>query len=323
MQDGTTVWLPYGREHLSGLPTGLSYGHWDGSPSLPGDPGDVRFLVAPPIMGSERLLADVLPRMKHLEVLQLLSSGYDHVRPLLPAMPPGARLATARGVHGEATAELAVALLLAMVRGIDRFVGGQAEGRWRPEVRATLSGKRVLVVGHGAVGEAVAARLSAFRCEVVPVARTARPAPGGMVHGTAELPALLPTVDAVVLCAPLTEQTRGMIDADALALMKDGASLVNVARGELVDTEALVREVTRGRIRAALDVTDPEPLPPGHPLWRSSGVLITPHVAAFTDAFVSRSSDFLRQQLHRYARGQNLDNVVLTTAGPGCGEEAA
>ncbi|WP_151481122.1 NAD(P)-dependent oxidoreductase [Streptomyces albicerus] len=323
MKDGMSVWLPYRRSQIPGLPDGLSYSYWDGSGPLPGDPGDVRFIAGIPAPGAERVLGPVLPRMRNLEVLQLLSSGYDHMLPLLGAMPPGTRLATGRGVHREATAELAVTLLLALCRGLDQFTAHQARGEWRPEVRPALAGKRVLVIGYGAVGAAVAARLGAFRCEAVLVARTARTTPAGRVHGAAELPTLLPTVDAVVLCAPLTDRTRGMFGADALALLKDGALLVNVARGELVDTRAVVREVRAGRLRVALDVTDPEPLPPGHPLWNLPGALITPHVAAFTDAFSPMTVDFLRRQLHRYERGEELHNVVLTTAGAEAGEQAA
>ncbi len=317
MQDGggKTVWLLYRTTRIPGLPAGLTYADWDGTGPLPGDPGDVRFLVGPPVPGAERLLRSVLPRMRNLEVLQLLSSGYEHMMPLLGALPAGTRLATGRGVHREATAELAVTLLLALCRGLDGFGAHQGRGRWRPEFRSTLVGKRVLILGYGAVGASVAARLVAFRCETVLVARTARTTPAGRVHGANELPALLPTADAVVVCAPLTERTRGMFGSEALALMKNGAMLVNVARGEIVDTHALVRRVRVGRLRAALDVTDPEPLPSGHPLWNLPGVLITPHVAAFTDAFPTMSADFLRRQLGRYQRGEELHNVVLTTTG--------
>ncbi|MGW7048847.1 NAD(P)-dependent oxidoreductase [Streptomyces avermitilis] len=318
-----TVWLPYHPSQIPDLPDGLSYAFWDGSNALPGDPARVRFLVAQPAPGAERVLGWVLPSMRNLEVLQLLSSGYDYMIPLLGAMPFGTRLATGRGVHREATAELALTLLLALCRGLDQFGTQQAGHRWQPQLHSTLAGKRVMVIGHGAVGAAVAARLGAFRCETVLVARTARPTPTGYVHGVEKLPALLPTADAVVLCAPLTDQTRGLLGADALALLKDGALLVNVARGELVDTPALVRQVQAGRIRIALDVTDPEPLPPGHPLWDLPGVLITPHVGAFTEAFPAMSIDFLRQQLHRYERGAELDNVVWTTTGTEAGEQAA
>lgn len=321
--DARTVWLPYPPHQVPGLPAGLRYDFWDGSTALPGDPDDVRFLVGPPSPGADHALRSVLPRMHNLEVLQLLSSGYEYVMPLLDRVPTGMRLATGRGVHREATAELAVTLMLALFRGLDDFGTRQAEGRWQPEFRMTLVGKRVLIVGYGAVGAAVAARLSPFRCEVVRVARTARVTQEGHVHGVAELPALLPTVDAVVLCAPLTDRTRGMFGAETLALLRDDAMLVNIARGELVDTDALVRRLRAGRLRAALDVTDPEPLPAGHPLWHLPGALITPHVAAFTDAFQTMSKDFLRQQLGRYQQGQELHNVVLTATGAQVDEQAA
>ncbi|MFF4902763.1 2-hydroxyacid dehydrogenase [Streptomyces sp. NPDC001068] len=323
MKDGKTVWLPYHTGQIPGLPDELSYSFWDGSGPLPGDPAAVRFLVGPPRPGAEEVLRPVLSLMRNLEVLQLLSSGYEHMMPLLDEMPAGTRLANGRGVHGEATAELAVTLLLALCRGLDRFAAQQAEGVWRPEFRTSLLGKRVLVIGYGAVGASVAARLRAFRCEPVLVARTARSTPAGWVHGVEELSALLPTAHAVVLCAPLTQWTRGMFDAGMLELLRDGALLVNVARGELVDTGALVRRVREGRLRVALDVTDPEPLPPGHPLWRLPGALVTPHVAAFTDTFATSNAGFLRRQLHRYVRGEALDNIVLTTPGPAAGERAA
>lgn len=318
MNDGKTVWLPYRPERVPRLPAGLSYRYWDGSAELPGDPREVSFLVGPPAPGSERVFARLLPRAVNLEAVQLLSSGYDHMVPLLDLLAPGARLATARGVHREATAELAVTLLLALARGLDRHLrrraGGDTGGEGLPGTGTTLFGKRVVVVGYGAVGAAVAARLGVFGCEVVLVARTGRTTPAGRVHDAAELPALLAAADAVVLCAPLTERTRGMFGAAELALLKDGALLVNVARGELLDTAAAVSEVRSGRLRVALDVTDPEPLPAGHPLWELPGALVTPHVAAFTDAFPRMTVDFLRRQLDRYARGAALENVVHTAA---------
>lgn len=271
-----TVWLPYHRSQTPGLPGGYSYAYWDGSGLLPADPGDVRFLVAPPMPGVEHLLHSVLSRMRNLETLQLLRSGYDYMVPLPGEIPHGIRLATGRGVHQEATAQPAVTLLLALCRGLDQFAARQAQRRWLPEHRSTLVGKRVLVVGYGAVGAAVAAGLSAFRCQIDLVARTARATQASYVHGVAELAALLTTADAVAVCAPLTDETRGMLDAKALALLKDVAFLVNVARGELVDTRAVVRQVRASRLRVALDVTDPEPLPAARPRSGLPGALIPP-----------------------------------------------
>ncbi|MFJ5035869.1 NAD(P)-dependent oxidoreductase [Streptomyces sp. NPDC088560] len=261
--------------------------------------------------------------MRDLGVLQLLSSGYDHMMPLLDEMPPGIRPATGRGVHREVAAELAVTVLLALCRGLDRYVAQQARERRLPESHSTMVGKRAPVIGCGAVGSAVAARPDAFRCEPVLVDRTARTTPVGPVHGVAQLPTPPPTTDAVVLCAPLTDRTRGMCEADAPAKLNDATVLVNIARGELLDAHAVVRELRAGRLRVALDVTDPEPLTPGHLLRNLPGVLITPHVSAFTDTFSTKTVDFLRRQPHRYERGEEPHNVIVTTTGAETRERAA
>jgi len=310
VNDCPTAWLPYHPKEMSDLPSGLSCLFWDGSDLLPGDPGDVRFLVSPPVPGAEKALRRLLPHTTHVEVLQLLSSGHDHVLPLIGMLPDGARVSTGRGVHHEPTAELAVTLLLALCRGLGHFRTAQVDGQWRPRTFGTLLGKRVVVVGYGAVGTAVADRLRPFGCEVVPLARTGRTTTTGRVRAITELRDVLPGADAVLLCAPLTGQTRGLLGREELSLMKDGAFLVNVARGELVDTDALVSEVESGRLEAALDVVDPEPLPAGHRFWTLPGVLLTPHVAAFTEAFAQASRAFLGQQLHRFVRGEALENVV-------------
>ena len=166
-----------------------------------------------------------------------------------------------------------------------------------------MSGSNVLVVGQGAVGTAVAARLAPFGCRArAGGADGSADGMDGRVHAVAELHELLPGADAVVLCVPLTDDTRDLMNASRLALMKDGAVLVNVGRGELVDAQALVREVEHGRLRAALDVTAPEPPPPDHPLWNLPGVMITPHIGAFTHAFTRTSLDFILRQLRDYAR---------------------
>ncbi|MFD3457870.1 NAD(P)-dependent oxidoreductase [Streptomyces sp. NPDC058691] len=317
MTESRSVWLPYRPADFPGrLPEGLTYHHWDGHGAYPSDPAELRFLVPPPVPEmQQRILGGLLPRVERLEVLQLLSSGHDYLEPYRHLLPGAAQVATARGVHGEATAELAVTLLLAAARGLDHFFRQQWARQWQPRGFTTVSGKRVLVVGQGPVGSAVATRLTPFGCHVVRMARTARDTVDGRVHGVAELPALLPTVDAVVLCAPLTDETRDLLDAARLALLKDGAVLVNVGRGELVDTTALVRAVEQGRLRVALDVTDPEPLPVGHALWRLPGTLVTPHTGAFTDAFVPASLAFLVDQLRRYAAGETLANLVPLMAG--------
>ncbi|MGZ4459556.1 MAG: NAD(P)-dependent oxidoreductase, partial [Nocardioidaceae bacterium] len=166
--------------------------------------------------------------------------------------------------------------------------------------------RRVLVVGHGAIGEAIERRLAGFETEVVRVARHARAG----VHGVDELPALLPEADVVVLILPVTDETKGLVDAAFLRSMKDGALLVNVARGAIVDTDALVAALHEGRIRAALDVTDPEPLPAGHPLWRAPHLLLSPHVGGDSTAMEPRAHRLVFEQLRRFAAGEELANVV-------------
>jgi phosphoglycerate dehydrogenase-like enzyme len=203
-----------------------------------------------------------------------------------------------------------VALMLASLRGLDDFARAMPDQRWLSGPRPALADKRVLIVGYGSVGAAVERRLAGFEVEVTRVARTPRDSPAGPVHGFARLPELVSEADVVVLCVPLTDQTHGLVDAALLARMPDGALLVNVSRGAVVDTAALVAEVGKARLRAALDVTDPEPLPPGHPLWAAPGVLVSPHVGGNTSAFLPRAYRLLADQLQRFATGRDLLNVV-------------
>jgi phosphoglycerate dehydrogenase-like enzyme len=246
---------------------------------------------------------EVLSRMPRLKVVQTLTAGVDWLRPHLP---PGVALCNARGAHDASTAEWAVAAMLGALRGFPAFTRAQAEGRWAYQGTDQLAGKTVLIVGYGSIGAAVERRLAGFEVTVTRVARRARPG----VAGLAELSALLPSADVVVLLVPATPETARMADAEFLGLMKDGALLVNAARGTVVDTAALVAEVASGRLRAALDVTDPEPLPPGHPLWSLSGVFITPHVAASTPVSRQRAAQLVREQAEAYARGGPLLNVI-------------
>lgn len=254
-----------------------------------------------------------LPRLAGLpglEVVQTLTAGYDNV---LPHLPDGVTLCNAAGVHDASTAELAVGLAIAALRGLGDFARAMPDGAWLAGTRPALADRRVLLVGAGSVGAAIADRLAPFEVRLTRVAGRARDDDGGHVHAVHELPALLPDHDVVVLAVPLTDATRGMVDAEFLAAMPDGALLVNVARGPVVVTDALVAEVTSGRLRAALDVTDPEPLPADHPLWRCPNVLVSPHVGGDTTAFPPRARRLLKAQLSRWAAGEPLANVV---AGP-------
>jgi phosphoglycerate dehydrogenase-like enzyme len=266
----------------------------------------VTFYV-PPYMSSNHAL-ELLGLMPRLRVVQTLTAGVDAA---WPYVPDGVTLCNAAGVHDASTAELAVGLILASLRGIDEFARAQATGEWRYERHDSLADRRILVVGAGHVGSALASRLEPFEVELVRVGRTRRTLDDGtVVHGTDELPGLLPDADVVVLIVPQTPETTGMVDAPFLERMKQGALLVNMARGPVVRTGDLVDAVRRGHVRVALDVTDPEPLPADHPLWRLPGVLISPHVGGFTTAFLPRAHRLVAHQLRLWRLGDPLENVM-------------
>ena len=249
----------------------------------------------------------VMARMPALEVVQTLTAGVERVWAYLPR---GVALHNAAGVHDASTAELAMGLMLARLRHLDGFARSQQEAQWAPDSYDALADKTVLILGYGRIGRAVEARLSGFEVDVVRVAGTPRDHAGEHVYGVQDLPVLLPDADVVVVIVPLTPHTAGMVDADFLASMKDGALFVNVARGTVVVTADLLVELESGRLRAALDVTDPEPLPADHPLWHAPGVLITPHVGGNTTAFLPRARRLVTAQLQRWRNGEPLDNAV-------------
>ena len=263
-------------------------------------------LVVLPYMGAtERLsaLADVTTRL-----VQSQSIGYDGVGDVLP---PGHAYANAASVHETSTAELALALLLAAQRGIPDFVRAAGEGRWAPARHASLADRRVLLLGYGGVGRAIEARLAPFEVEPVRVASRARDDAAGRIHGIDELPELLPTAEVVIVGVPLNDATNGLVDAAFLAALPDGALVVNVARGKVADTDAIIAEAASGRLRFALDVTEPEPLPEGHPLFALPNVLISPHVGGASTAMMPRMARLLREQIERMLRGDEPVNVVL------------
>lgn len=246
---------------------------------------------------------EIIARMPNLKVVQLLTAGFDNA---LRYVPRNVTLCNAGGVHDASTAELAVGLILASLRGLDEFARAMPSGAWVYARREALADKRVLVIGAGGVGRAVQRRLEPFETDVTMAARSARPG----VVATADVGVLLPIVDVVVLAVPLTEDTTGLVDDAFLSRMRDGALLVNISRGPVVDTDALMRHAAMGRIRAALDVTDPEPLPAGHPLWTLPGVLVSPHVGGNTSAFLPRARKLVAEQLRRFAAGEPLASVV-------------
>ncbi|MGJ0152636.1 2-hydroxyacid dehydrogenase [Streptomyces sp. CH8.1] len=307
------VWLPFSAEEVAGLPDSFRYRQWDGEDAFPADPADCVFYVAP-YMKSPEVTVRPLAAMPAVRVVQTLTAGIDDVLGRLGDLRPGVRLCNAAGVHTASTAELALALTLASLRGIPAMVRGQDREDWRSGFYDALADKSVLIIGYGSIGSAVEDRLVPFECERIErVARSARTAARGPVHAIADLPRLLPQADVVILVTPLTDETRGLAGAAFLGRMKDGALLVNVSRGPVVDTKSLLAEVESGRLRAALDVTDPEPLPAGHPLWHAPNVLITPHVGGSSSAFEPRAKRLVARQLTRFAAGEPVEHTVLIT----------
>jgi phosphoglycerate dehydrogenase-like enzyme len=272
----------------------------DGGP-LPASAGQVEFYV-PPFFPAQPAIA-AIGQLPKLAVVQALTAGVDRLRPQIPA---GVTLCNARGVHDASTAEWVVGAMLAVLRDFPVFAREQAAQRWSYHFTDCLAGKTVLIVGYGSIGAAVERRLAGFEVSMLRAARS----PRAGVAPVSDLPSLLPAADVVVLLAPVTPETIGMVDAGFLARMKDGALLVNAARGSLAVTDALVAEARQGRLRLALDVTDPEPLPAGHPLWDLPGVFITPHEGASTPVSLARMAAYVREQAGRFLTGQPLQNVI-------------
>jgi phosphoglycerate dehydrogenase-like enzyme len=284
------------------VPSGLRYETVDlSTDGLPSSAADVELLVTAYDMGSGEAAA--FERMPRLRVVQTLTAGVEHIRRVVPE---GVLLCNGRGIHNASTAELALTLTLSALRGVPGFVRDQDDGRWNQGWRPSLADATVLVVGYGAIGRDIERRLQPFEVEVLRVARTRREG----VDTLEDLPDLLPRADVVILVVPATSETRGLVDARFLGAMRPGALLVNVARGSVVVTGDLVDALRAGRVAAALDVTDPEPLPAGHPLWSAPNVLITPHVGGATPAMWPRTYRLVRDQLERFASGRPLANVM-------------
>jgi phosphoglycerate dehydrogenase-like enzyme len=276
-----------------------------------GHPDLDRVEVLVPPYGSRAVLG-ALAEMSSLRFVQTLESGVDW---LLPHVPPGVTVCNSRGAHDAAVAEWALGVILAMQRRLPDHLRAQGQGLWRDIVRGDrwqapfagdLEGATVLIVGYGSIGVALERRLEPFGVEILRVARRRRDG----VEPIESLPGLLDRADIVVLLVPLSEQTEGIFDAQAIGAMRPGALLVNAARGRLVEQDALVKALEEGRLRAALDVTDPEPLPAGHPLWSSPNLLLTPHMAGDTPRRYRHSWQLVGEQVRRFASGEPLLNVV-------------
>jgi phosphoglycerate dehydrogenase-like enzyme len=303
------VWIAHevGLNLLGELPDGVEIEVCADAATPPSDPADVEFWV-PPFLATAQA-TDLLPKLTGLRAVQLLSAGADV---WIGRLPPGVVLCDARGVHDKPVAEWVLGAVIGVLRQFPNFVRAQAREEWANSAftpTAELTGARVLIVGAGSIGHAIEEHMAPFGVTVTRVARTARPADD--VHAVDELPSLLPYADVVVLLVPLTEQTRGLVDAGFLAAMADGALLVNAARGPVVDTAALITELSTGRISAALDVTDPEPLPSGHPLWRLPNVFLTPHTGGGVRGLFPRAYGLVGDQLRRFVAGQPLINRVV------------
>jgi phosphoglycerate dehydrogenase-like enzyme len=266
------------------------------------------------------------PWLRGVRLVLSMMAGTEWIPPVVG---PHVTICNARGAHNISTAEWTLSAILAMLKYFPLYADIQREGKWKrrfeapphyaaisgdkrpwypPVMLEELTGKKVLLVGYGAIGKEIERMLGPFNVDLVRVARSARTE--HEVHAVSELDSLLPWAEVVVLILPSTEESRGLIGSRQLALMQQGALLVNAARGPIVDTEALVEALHAGRIRAALDVTDPEPLPDGHPLWSCPNLLITPHIGASSPQFTPRALRTAAEELERYMKGEALHNVV-------------
>lgn len=261
---------------------------------------EAEFLV-PPVR--HKVLLEKLGEMERLAVVQSGSAGTDWLEPFIPE---GVTLCNARGTRDRAVSEWVLAAILAMEKRLPHFAAEQRGHLWHPEELSEIAGKRALIVGYGSIGRCTGQLLEAIGVEAQGVASKARPG----VHGIEDLEGLLGKADIVVVLVPLTDATRGLFDTGKLSLMRPGALLVNAARGPVVDTGALLKELSSERIRAALDVTDPEPLPAEHPMWDVPGLLITPHLAGDSPQAEERVYRLIGDQIRRYVAGESLVNVV-------------
>ena len=266
------------------------------------DLSEITFYV-PTYMGGRPAL-ELTKKMPNLKILQMPNAGFDDA---LEFVRDGITLCNGRSIHDDSTAELAVGLTIASLRGFPDFVRNQDKSSWVHVKNKSINDRRIGIIGFGSIGSTIAKMLSGFSVEILPFTQSGR----DNTTAISDLDKHLPTLDVVILILPLTPESKHLFNAKRLSLMKDGALLVNVARGPIVDTDALVKELNSGRITAAVDVTDPEPLPSDHPLWRAKGVLISPHVGGNTTAFEKRARKLIESQLNLLAEGKPLNNVIV------------
>jgi phosphoglycerate dehydrogenase-like enzyme len=283
------------------LPQGMTHAPTDGVAPFTEDLESIEFFV-PKYMGGPAAIS-MIDQMKSLKVIQSPNAGVDD---LLAVLPQGVTLCNAAGVHDASTAELAIALSIASRRGFSDFARNQVAGTWVHERKPSLTDSNIAIVGFGNIGKMIASMLKPFDVKVSGFSNSGRDGSFTMDR----FDAMLPTFDVVILIVPLNSGTRHFMNATRLQSMKDGAALVNVARGPVVDTDALINELNTRRITAALDVTDPEPLPDGHPLWSAPNLIITPHVGGDSEAFLPRGRKLVEEQAERFVTGVPLLHIV-------------
>lgn len=317
MTEPRVAWVPYETPERAtevlGAHSGVHYVPFLENSQPPSGIEEVQFLVLP--YAQSPTILERRDEMRSLQVIQAQMAGTDHIHSLVPA---GVTLCNAAGVHDTATAEITLALALARSRNVDQFARDQHAGVWKPVWGEGLADRRITLLGYGRIGKAIERRLRPF--EPASITRLATAARTDELDGEQvpvravdELLGVLATTDVLIIIAPLTDATRGLVGEQALAALPDGAMVVNVGRGPIVDTAALVAACAGGRITAALDVIDPEPVPPLHPLRTTQGILFSPHVGGFTRAFEPRRDKLLAAQIHAWAQGGQLANVVAPT----------
>ncbi len=264
----------------------------------------ITFFVPPYMSGRDGLLPSL--KMERLQTLQLLMAGYEDA---LEFVKPGIQLCNARGVHDASTAELAVGLAISVRRGFQDFIRAQDRQEWTNKRYNSLSDSKIAIIGFGSIGQTIAKYLGVYDVSITGYSRSGKNGSKQLSEFDAEIS----KYDAIFLALPLNPESHKYFNAARLAKMKDGAVLINVARGPIVDTDALVKELNDRRLFAGLDVTDPEPLPIGHPLWSAPNCIIAPHVGGNSSAFESRGKRFIEGQLDRLAKGEVLINKILFT----------
>ena len=283
------------------IPKGMNHLPTDGFIPAESQLEDIEF-YAPSYMGGIKTF-EVIAKMKNLKTVHYSQAGYEDI---LPHIPSHVILCNASGLHDVSTSELAVGLTIASRRGFAEFMDNQKNGIWQRRRKPALADSHVGIIGYGNIGKRIASLLEMFETKVTAFSRSGA---DGAVK-ISEFDNYLPDLDVIILILPLTKESKNFINADRIKKMKDGATLINLARGAIVDTDALVAELNTGRITAGLDVTDPEPLPKGHPLWSAPNLIITPHVGGDSAAFDPRARKMVQEQLARLAEKKPLLNQI-------------